>query len=56
MVHYNLSEVEEHDLDELSHPMYSLMKAKAKFQLIFQYREKKKSIPAYFRQKLYTNL
>ena len=36
IVHYNLSEVEEHDLAELSHSMYSLLEAKDKFQLIFQ--------------------
>ena len=35
MVHYDLSEVEEHDFAELSHSMYSLLEAKAKFQLIF---------------------
>ena len=36
IVHYNLSEVEEHDLAELSHSMYSLLEAKAKFHLMFQ--------------------
>ena len=29
MVHYDLSEVEEHDFAELSHSMYSLLEAKA---------------------------
>ena len=42
MVHYDLAEVEEHDFAELSHSMYSLLKAKAKLQLIFQQKEKKK--------------
>ena len=36
IVHHNLLEVEEHDLTESSHSMYSLLEAKAKFQLIFQ--------------------
>ena len=36
IVHHNLLEVEEHDLAELSHSMYSLLEAKAKFQLMFQ--------------------
>ena len=35
IVHHNLLEVEEHDLTESSHSMYSLLEAKAKFQLIF---------------------
>ena len=36
IVHYNLSEVEEHDLAVLPHSMYSLLEAKDKFCLIFQ--------------------
>ena len=56
IVHCNLLEVEEHNLVVFPHSMYSLLEAKDRFQLIFQQRKKKKSIPAYFRQKLSTNL
>ena len=45
IVHYNLSEVEEHDLAVLPHSMYSLLEAKDKFCLIFQQREKKIPFP-----------